>query len=130
MRKTGIRFLIAILLVALLTGCSSASGPAHGTDAIESVETIRDAMELKDAAYEQSALYGDYYIYVFSLKNTYYRVIATAYSDIADAIWTLDRNAEDLAEQMNKAITDESKRARRRAACLHYGLKFLAERFN
>ena len=35
----------------------------------------------------------------------------------------------DLAEQMNKAITDESKRARRRAACLHYGLKFLAERF-
>ena len=54
-------------------------------------------MELKDAAFEQSVLYGDYYIYVFSLKNTYYRVIATAYSDIADAIWTLDRNAESPA---------------------------------
>ena len=35
----------------------------------------------------------------------------------------------DLAERMNNAITDENKRARRRAACLHYGLKFLAECF-
>ena len=35
----------------------------------------------------------------------------------------------DLAERMNKSITDEDKRARRRAACLHYGLKFLAEYF-
>ena len=100
--KTAIRILIAILLAALLAGCSPASGPAHGTDAIESVETIRDAMELKDAAFEQSALYGNYYIYVFSLKDTYYRIIATAYPDIADAIWMLDRNAEDLAEQMNE----------------------------
>ena len=45
MRKTGIRFLIAILLAALLAGCSLASGPEHGTDAIESVETIRDVLE-------------------------------------------------------------------------------------
>lgn len=35
----------------------------------------------------------------------------------------------DLAMRMNKSITDENKRARRRAACLHYGLKFLAEYF-
>ena len=35
----------------------------------------------------------------------------------------------DLAERMNRSITDEDKRARRRAACLHYGLKFLAECF-
>jgi len=35
----------------------------------------------------------------------------------------------ELAERMNKSITDEDKRARRRAACLHYGLKFLAECF-
>ena len=35
----------------------------------------------------------------------------------------------ELAKRMNKSITDESKRARRRAACLHYGLKFLAECF-
>lgn len=35
----------------------------------------------------------------------------------------------DLASRMNKSITDEDKRARRRAACLHYGLKFLAEYF-
>lgn len=35
-----------------------------------------------------------------------------------------------LAEQMNKAITGEDKRLRRKAACLKYGLKFLAECFN
>lgn len=68
-------------------------------------------MELKDAAFEQSALYGDYYIYVFSLKNTYYRVIATAYSDIADAIWTLDRavpgraGADGVLKSNTKAVT-------------------------
>ena len=44
-------------------------------------------------------------------------------------VTTLISKMIDLAEQMNKAIKDESKRARRRAACLHYGLKFLAERF-
>lgn len=35
----------------------------------------------------------------------------------------------DLARQMNKAITSEDKRLRRKAACLKYGLKFLAECF-
>lgn len=35
----------------------------------------------------------------------------------------------ELATQMNKKITDEDKRARRRAACLAYGLKFLANCF-
>ena len=34
-----------------------------------------------------------------------------------------------LAEQMNKAITGEDKRLRRKAACLKYGLKFLANCF-
>lgn len=34
-----------------------------------------------------------------------------------------------LAEQMNKAITGEDKRLRRKAACLKYGLKFLASCF-
>lgn len=34
-----------------------------------------------------------------------------------------------LAMRMNHAITDEDKRARRRAACLKYGLKFLAKCF-
>lgn len=34
-----------------------------------------------------------------------------------------------LAEQMNKAITGEDKRLRRKAACLKYGLKFLAKCF-
>lgn len=34
-----------------------------------------------------------------------------------------------LAFLMNKKITDEDKRARRRAACIHYGLKFLADCF-
>ena len=36
----------------------------------------------------------------------------------------------ELAKRMNNAITDEDKRTRRRAACLHYGLKFLANIFN
>ena len=35
----------------------------------------------------------------------------------------------DLATQMNKKITGEDKRLRRKAACLKYGLKFLAECF-
>ena len=35
-----------------------------------------------------------------------------------------------LAEQMNKAITGEDKRLRRKAACLKYGLKFLAKCFD
>lgn len=35
----------------------------------------------------------------------------------------------DLAIQMNKKITGEDKRLRRKAACLKYGLKFLAECF-
>ena len=34
-----------------------------------------------------------------------------------------------LADQMNKAITKEDKRARRHAACLKYGLNFLAKHF-
>lgn len=34
-----------------------------------------------------------------------------------------------LAERMNKSITDEAKRIRRRAACLSLGAKFLAECF-
>ena len=34
-----------------------------------------------------------------------------------------------LARQMNNAIRDEAKRARRRNACLQYGLKFLADCF-
>lgn len=36
---------------------------------------------------------------------------------------------QELAERMNKSITDEDKRARRRAACLKYGLNFLAKCF-
>lgn len=35
----------------------------------------------------------------------------------------------DLATQMNKKITEDDKRLRRKAACLKYGLKFLAECF-
>jgi len=35
----------------------------------------------------------------------------------------------ELASQMNKKITGEDKRLRRRAACLKYGLKFLADCF-
>lgn len=35
----------------------------------------------------------------------------------------------DLAKDMNKKITKEDKRARRRAACLKYGLNFLAKCF-
>lgn len=35
----------------------------------------------------------------------------------------------DLATQMNKKIIGEDKRLRRKAACLKYGLKFLAECF-
>lgn len=35
----------------------------------------------------------------------------------------------ELATQMNKKITGEDKRLRRKAACLKYGLKFLAECF-
>ena len=35
----------------------------------------------------------------------------------------------DLAKQMNKKITGEDKRARRKAACLKYGLNFLAKFF-
>lgn len=35
----------------------------------------------------------------------------------------------ELAERMNKSITDEDKRARRHAACLKYGLNFLAKCF-
>lgn len=35
----------------------------------------------------------------------------------------------DLASQMNKKITGEDKRLRRKAACLKYGLKFLAKCF-
>lgn len=35
----------------------------------------------------------------------------------------------DLAKQMNKKITGEDKRARRKAACLKYGLNFLAKCF-
>ena len=35
----------------------------------------------------------------------------------------------DLAKSMNSKITDEDKRLRRKAACLKYGLKFLAKYF-
>ena len=35
----------------------------------------------------------------------------------------------ELAQRMNKSITGEDKRARRRAACLKDGLKFLADCF-
>lgn len=35
----------------------------------------------------------------------------------------------ELAKRMNKSITDEDKRARRHAACLKYGLNFLAKYF-
>ena len=90
------------LLAALLASCSAKTGPVHGTEAIDSLETIRDAMEKKDAKFEQSALYGDAFIYVFSVGETYYRVIAEAYSDIADAIWTMDRTTEDFPQRMNE----------------------------
>lgn len=95
------RAILLLLILCLLAGCSGNKGPATGTAAIEKLETIGDAIELQGATFEQSALYGETFLYAFSLDDTYYRVTAWTPPDIADAMWVLDRTAPDFKDQLN-----------------------------
>ena len=95
------RAILLLLILCLLAGCSGEKGPATGTAAIEKLETIGDAIELQGATFEQSALYGETFLYAFSLDDTYYRVTAWTPPDIADAMWVLDRTAPDFKDQLN-----------------------------
>lgn len=95
------RAILLLLILCLLAGCSGNKGPATGTAAIEKLETIGDAIELEGANFEQSALYGETFLYAFSLDDTYYRVTAWTPPDIADAMWVLDRTAPDFKDQLN-----------------------------
>ena len=61
-----------------------------------------------------------------------YDIISKANAGFKDCSGMISCNIiqmEELARRMNKSITDEDKRARRRAACLRYGLNFLAKIF-
>ena len=95
------RAILLLLILCLLAGCSGNKGPATGTAAIENLKTIGDAIELQGAAFEQSALYGETFLYAFQLDDTYYRVTAWIPPDIGDAMWVLDRTAPDFKDQLN-----------------------------
>lgn len=61
-----------------------------------------------------------------------YDIVKKANMNQAGCVGMISLNVSkmiDLAVQMNHLITNEDKRARRRAACLKYGLKFLAKCF-
>ena len=61
-----------------------------------------------------------------------YDIVNKANRDYGGCVGMITNNRRkmvELAEQMNKAIKGEDKRMRRKAACLKYGLKFLAKCF-
>lgn len=96
MKKVLSVLLVILLTLSVLAGCaiSGGSNPAEtavsGTGAVDDCKTMSDVFALENRQNEQTALYGDYFIYAFELDGTYYQAIAEISEDIEEELWALD----------------------------------------
>ncbi len=109
MKKAIALALVLALALTLLAGCSggAASSEPSGSDTdatVASFKTIGDAMNCAGAEFRQSASSGSYYVYVFSLKGTFYRVIAKMTEAQSAALFDLDILADDYDAKLNALV--------------------------
>ena len=111
--------LTVLMAMALLAGCGQAGGGsddgdgaggspagyAAGTEAIDDLETIGDAMNVASAEVYQAATYEDVHIYVFEYEGTIYRVFAPVTEEIFQAIMDIDYDDPDKDEKENALVS-------------------------
>lgn len=91
MKKVLSVLLVILLTLSVLAGCGKTAQPtASAAVSVEDCKTMNDVFALENKQNEQTALYGDYFIYAFELDGTYYQAIAEITEDIEDALWALD----------------------------------------
>ena len=77
---------------------------------IANVQTIKDAMEIAEEGFYQSANYDDAYVYVFKSEGCYYRVTAPLTQEESQALYAkteaLDFFAPDYNEQLKELMAD------------------------
>ena len=77
---------------------------------IANVQTIKDAMEVAEDGFYQSANYDDAYVYVFKSEGCYYRVTAPLTQEESQALYAkteaLDFFAPDYNEQLKELMVD------------------------
>ena len=103
MKKTVCLILTVMMMLALLAACGQTGGGAEpgapeaatGTAAIESLETIGDAMGLESAEFRQSSTFNNKFVYAFQLDGTYYRVVASLTDEQQQALFDLDYDDPD-----------------------------------
>ena len=114
--KKGLALVLALMLmISVLAACGQtgenstgdtegAQGPVSGTAAIESLETIGDAMALESAEFRQSSGETNRFVYVFGLDGTYYRVIAPMTDEEFQEFMDLDYDDPDYDAKLEKII--------------------------
>ena len=106
-KKTIALLLAAVCLCGILAACGNKTAPeapaATSSDAA-SFATIGEAMALTDKGAEQSATYGNAYVYVFEQGGNYWRLIAELNDEQADAISALDILDEDHDAKLNALV--------------------------
>ena len=114
--KKGLALVLALMLmISVLAACGQtgenstgdtegAQGPVSGTAAIESLETIGDAMALESAEFRQSSGEANRFVYVFGLDGTYYRVIAPMTDEEFQEFMDLDYDDPDYDAKLEKVI--------------------------
>lgn len=95
--------------------------------------TNKDEQRIYDIIAKSQATYQPYTTHEWDYEKKKHKTITKGWhykkGETADIRKCQLRKAADLAYEMNAKITDDKKRAARRAAAEKYGLKFIAEKF-
>ncbi|MBR0414479.1 MAG: hypothetical protein IJI67_05380 [Clostridia bacterium] len=101
MKKTLCMILAAAMLICLLSACGTQKVEVDSTDitagdsVVEGFKTISDAVNCKEATYNQWAQVNDIFFYVFDLGAATYRVRADYAGDIPDDFFNKDFSTEE-----------------------------------
>lgn len=95
--------------------------------------TNKDEQRIYDIIAKSQATYQPYTTQKWDYEKNKHKTVTKGWhykkGETADIRKCQLRKAADLAYEMNAKITDDKKRAARRAAAEKYGLKFIAEKF-
>ena len=101
--------LAALCLCAIFAGCAaknqssdSANTPAAN---VTDFTTIGEAMAVAEENSVQTASYADYYVYVFELNGTYWRLTAQLTPEQSTAIMALDILEEDYNDKLAELVS-------------------------
>lgn len=99
--------LAAVCLCAMLAACGNKidpAAPAATSSDAAAFATVGDALALADKGAEQSATYGNAYVYVFEQGGVYWRLIAELDEEQSAALSALDILDEDYDAKLNALI--------------------------